>query len=210
MIQTVSNWVLIKPDFTDKEIISGLHVETSYNQETYAPTKGVVLSAPKGLVHSFMEWTTVQGLNVGDTVFFHYLATLNGVGAENRTIEVDGELCFFVKYDSIFAKKCFKTGAIETLNGYLLLEPIKKEDGVFYDSEIQSFHEHLARVKYLGAINTAYRYHRYKDSALINTGDVVVLDKACNTFVANPIYYGDTEQSFFRAQRTNVLAILTE
>lgn len=208
MINTVSNWVLIKPDFTEKEIIGGLHVETSYNNERHAPTKGIVISPPDVLIDSFMEWKTSPDLKPGDTVFFHFLAVLNAIGSENRTLDIDDETCYFIRYSSIFAKMDSTTGAIQPLNGYLLMEPIKKETEVVFDNKVGSFHESIARVRYAGAINESYRYSGYKDNPIIKQGDIVLLDKACNTFVTNPIYYGNKEQSYFRAQRTNVLAIL--
>jgi co-chaperonin GroES (HSP10) len=208
MIKPTPNWILVKPDFSATEKLGSLHLSTSYDNEKYAPTKGTVISVPDNLVSSFMDWETTMEVNPGDTVFFHYLTTINAVGIDNRTVEVNGETLFFIKYDSVFAILDSKTSAMKTANGYLLMEPIEVNDDLHFDSEILKFSKSLAKVVVDGSLNSKYRYNGYKDSDLIKKGDIVLLDKACNTFVCNPIYYGDKEQSYYRAQRTNVLAIL--
>lgn len=199
----VGNWVLIKPYYNDKD--GNLVIDTSYEDEKYAPVSGEVVAVPDALVPELMDWETEVDVKVGDVVYFHFLGSFNALKGENRTITVNGEVLLFVNYPSIFAAK---TGdALRGINGYSLLKPIEEKSNLFIEDVTKNYSESMGEVVCKSAPNLSYTYKGYKDADLVKPGDLALLNKHCNTFVCNPIFHKNKEEGFFRAQLKDIVAI---
>lgn len=208
MCKPLENWVIIKPDIDGSEKIGNLELETSYDNEQFSITKGTVYSVPDRLFFDkknksrSMQWHTSLEVKEGDIAHFHYLSSINSLGAENRTINIDGELHILIKYESIFIVE--RGEEVIPINGYLLLEPIQKDVGnLLFDSDDLKRHKNLARIVYAGTPNKEYLEPFYKDWEGLNVGDVVVMKNYCNTFIRNEIF--KDKLNLFRAQRRDVI-----
>jgi co-chaperonin GroES (HSP10) len=215
MARPNDNWVIILPDIDDSNKVGNLELETSYDNEKYSITKGTVVALPKALYFDkknkgrSMSWRTEMELEVGDEVYFHYLSSINSMSGENRTLEINGELCLLIRYESIF---CAQRGdVVIPINGYLLMDPVRytREDNLFYDTEAEKNHKNLAVVRYAGQPNKEYLESIYHDCDGINEGDVVVLKDFCNTFMRNEIYTNNGNLNLIRAQRKDIIGVVT-
>jgi co-chaperonin GroES (HSP10) len=200
--KVIGNWILVRPHYNEQ--VGNLLIDTSYEDEKYAPVSGEVVMIPDALVTELMDWETQLDVKVGDTVYFHFLGSFNAMKGENRTITINGETLLFIGYPSIFAAKT--DGALRGVNGYSLMSPVENKDNLLMDDLTKTYSNSLGNVVCESAPNLSYTYKGYSDSNKVMVGDIALLNKHCTTFVCNPIFYQSKEESFFRAQLKDIIA----
>ena len=127
------NHVLIEVDFLRHKKIafkSGTEiiVDPTFHPQQHAQTSGIVKVVPEGLYYDkndrgfeSVEYLTDINIEVGDSVFFHYLQIDIAIN-QRRIIEEDGKFFIFIKHDSLFLS--IRNEDVIMHNGWMLLEPV--------------------------------------------------------------------------------------
>jgi len=188
-----------------------LKLDTSFEVGKHAANKGVVIKVPEKFVYSktpninTSDWDTEIEVEEGDLVYFDYLA-----GIECNQIECKGELYYVLPYHTLYvAKRTYVWDCIGgingevllgkdgheyvweppgewyrtiPLNGYVLLEPVIKEEG-YKDFKFEREKAKYAIVAYSGSCNKRYRNKQYYDDPAIKAGEKVIYGKVSGLFL---------------------------
>ena len=180
----ISNSVLVRIDDRHDEITYGtltLKLDTSFEVGKHAANKGVVIKVPEKFVYSNKplpntgDWDTEIEVEEGDLVYFDYLA-----GIECNQIECKGKLYYVLPYHTLYVVR--RKEEVIPLNGYVLLEPIIKEEG-YKDFKFDRERAKYAIVAYSGSCNKKYRNKQYYDDPDIKAGEKIVYGKVSGLFL---------------------------
>jgi len=180
----ISNSVLVRIDDRNDEITYGtltLKLDTSFEIGKHAANKGVVIKVPEKFVYSKIpnintsDWDTEIEVEPGDLVWFDYLS-----GIECNQIECKGELYYVLPYHTLYVSR--RKEEVIPLNGYVLLEPIIKEEG-YKDFKFDRERAKDAIVAYSGSCNKKYRNKQYYDDPAIKAGEKVIYGKVSGLFL---------------------------
>jgi len=180
----ISNSVLVRIDDRHDEITYGtltLKLDTSFEVGKHAANKGVVIKVPEKFVYSNKplpntgDWDTEIEVEEGDLVYFDYLT-----GIECNQIECKGKLYYVLPYHTLYVVR--RKEEVIPLNGYVLLEPIIKEEG-YKDFKFDRERAKYAIVAYSGSCNKKYRNKQYYDDPAIKAGEKVIYGKVSGLFL---------------------------
>ena len=194
----ISNSVLLRINEKHDKLTYGtltLINDTTYDIGKHAPNKGVVVKVPDKFVYSktpninTSDWDTDIEVEEGDLVYFDYLS-----GIECNKIEHEDKLYYILPYHTLYISKrevydklnITKTEIIP-LNGYVLLEPIIKEEG-YKDFKFEREQAKYATVAYSGSCNKKYRNKQYYDDSDIRAGEKVIYGKVSGLFLEQEEY----------------------
>jgi len=180
----ISNSVLLRIDEMHDEITYGtltLKLDTSFEVGKHAANKGVVIKVPEKFVYSDKsslntgDWDTNIEVKEGDQVWFDYLT-----GIECNQIECKGKLYYVLPYHTLYVTR--RKEEVIPLNGYVLLEPIIKEEG-YKDFKFERERAKYAMVAYSGSCNKRYHNKQYYDDPDIKAGEKVIYGKVSGLFL---------------------------
>ncbi|MEE9337986.1 MAG: co-chaperone GroES family protein [Methylococcaceae bacterium] len=239
----INNYLLVRPHLKTDEInfnTGKLKIDTSFEKEKHAPTKGEVVSVPDSLFYRQKEKSSVgkptpnytmlspdpyphsttfdvdMEALPGDVVYFHYL-TKNTCEQQGRLLlGPDNQTYYLIPYDQCFVLK--RKNNIIPINGYILAEKlaIKKEKIGLLDipeSLKITTSSKFAKIKHIGGPVRGYRgEHEICEMNInVNVGDIVIYDKNSDI----PIQYEyhndvDDKNKYVRMQRRDISAIIPE
>ncbi len=221
MISPYNNHVLIRPvsDKTSTNVDS-LSIDPSYTPHEHTLMMGSVVATPKRLVFnrddtSTMPWLTEMDIEVGDRVIYHYLSAMTADDKHmSKTIKIDGHVHYFIPYNRIFIARRKKE--IICLNGFILVEPMQKQDLLKYKKYLSIGNikdAFFGRVSHIGSLikdyGAVYDGLHSPDENWIKEGMVIIMDNNCGI----PLQYefhADLEgnKMFYRVQRRYILGVL--
>ena len=146
-----------------------------------------------------MGWETSIQVQEGDEVWFNFIASTTC-----DALEVDGELYLLLPYSDLFVAKRGET--VIPLNGYVLLEEVKKEEVSFlYLAETDKVDQKRGIVRYVGEPNRSYRVEAWSDDIDIAEGDLVQLRSGFTPYrLERQKYLADFGEILMVAQRRNM------
>jgi len=180
----ISNSVLVRINEMHDEITYGtltLKLDTSFEVGKHAANKGVVIKVPEKFVYSktpninTSDWDTDIEAEEGDLVYFDYLS-----GIECNKVECEDKLYYILPYHTLYILK--RKNKVIPLNGYVLLEPVIKEEG-YKDFKFDREQAKYATVAYSGSCNKKYRNKQYFDDSAIKAGEKVIYGKVSGLFL---------------------------
>lgn len=199
-LQARNNWVIVEPLRKADDLYLGTdadgvpvkwYMDSSYEPEKHAGTRGVVIKHPNSLIYcdgypGTMERKVKMEVQVGDVVWFRYLAALNAFDPTMRqAFKYRGRFFIMVHYSDLFVAKRqlpssitpkqkidhFKMSgdliwqptdfAIIPLNGYCLLEPMqneKRQSVLSMPDSVSQNSERRAKVAYTGSLVEEYYF----------------------------------------------------
>jgi co-chaperonin GroES (HSP10) len=195
---------------TKAGIIVGFNNEVQYvegsgsHMADMAEVHGTVVQVPEWLYYqvgdsSSMTWKTRMQLEVGDEVWFNFIASTHANG-----FEVEDSMYLFIPYgDCLVAKR---GEAVIPLNGYVLLSEVKKEEVSFlYLADVDKIDTHRGIVRYVGEPNMEYRVDAFSDDIDIAEGDLVQLKGGFTPFrLERQSYFNDFGDMLIVVQRRNI------
>jgi len=231
----ISNYVKIKMERKADEYImkdgKKLFIDPTYQVGKHASVVGTVIGVPDKLrfvwnksifaEEGSMEWETDMELEVGDTVWYSFVALSNSLGRlmdegakhnNKKYIVEGGEVYVFIPYDQIFVAK--RKDKVICLNGYLLIEPIfdeKIESKLLElpNSMQPSKSKKYGKVAYMGSCCRNHLGYSVVDADGFDVGDTVVFDRFWNLPLEYDIHRSfDGNKEFYRVQRRGVNAII--
>ena len=215
------NYVLAELDAIYNETIDAggveLILDTSYEKERHSAVNAIVVSTPKDLYYSpeasdqSIEFDTEMELEMGDKIFFHYLAISNAL-EEGRVFNKNGKFYIFLKYDRIFCAE--RNGYVFGINGWLLINPIVVENE--YEGSGLEIQEHLKNqeslqegtIAYTSSPLMQYKFEKRYGSELdtLNTGDNIVFSQDSDIPIEYELHQSiDSKKRYFRLQRKDIL-----
>jgi len=154
-----------------------------------------------------MLWSCEMELSVGDTVIIDYLSSMS----TDRYVDEEGYEYRFVSYSDVYAI-IKEDGVLYPLNGYVIMEKIKREERIMYYST-SKVEERYGKVCYTGLPNKSYlvpgRVDDYND---LKSGDTVLIFplKASSTQIDLEYkYHGILDKPYFLIQRWRIAAVIT-
>ena len=190
-----------------------MELDTSFRDTKFALTRGIVTAVPDSLHYNrdspgSMPWKTNMELRVGDEVVYYFLSYVNAMSKQrNKRYEIEGETHILVKYEHIYVYK--RGDELKPINGYVLVRPVDVAKGDFDLPAKYGGHEKfLGLVEYVGDRITEYKEKTYDPDpdVELNRGDLVILDRACNTPIQYPgMQTLEGDSIFFRVQRQHIL-----
>lgn len=232
----IMNHVLIKPDRRNDEVLVGtddkfkLYLDTTWADGEHVCVKGTVMAVPDQLVYMrgltpLMEWQTTMELQVGDKVWYDFVAGKNAFGNDRHTdlrcFEVGDDIYIAIKYCDCFVAK--RGDQTIMLNGYVLAEPIEDEIKttiLLPDFLKKKRSNKFARVAYVGSCNGGYMYYdkaiddvvwRNADPDEIAPGDVIAFSPFTDIDLEYDIHASfEGKKVFSRIQRKYINAIIKE
>lgn len=156
-----------------------------------------------------MEWTAVLDVKVGDHVWFQKYEAVRALGRladpymsdfeDNSTfVAEEDSVKIFIPYSSLFCVK--RDDKIIMLNGFVLLEPVKREFDSSFDRPYDLNEANFGRVIEVGHRNLKYDFHKYNDVMNISKGDIVIFKKN------NNFEHSDMDNRvLFKVQRNNIV-----
>ena len=204
------NFVLIEPIKADNEIFIGdkkFILDNEYLELQNITVVGKVLAVPNELIfdrmdfaHS-MEWKTPMDLQVGDTVWCTYMSIKNSMNGNDPKL-INGNPA--IPYQSCIVAK--RNDSVVCLNGFILVEPIKRGDlsGLLPSYISDSPNLNVGYIRHLGIHNAEYWDNSFDDD-MFEVGDLVCFENVNNL----PLEY-ETQRFFidtelFRMQRRDLI-----
>ena len=194
---------------TEAGVIVGFNADIQYaegqgsHMADMAEVHGTVIKVPYGLYYSkddpySMSWKTKMMLKVDDEVWFNFIASSHSSG-----FDVDGEMYLFIPYADCFVAK--RGDEVIPLNGYALLEEMKKEQM----SEVIVMEDKTdmrrGRVRFVGEPNEEYRIDSFSDDIEIQEGDVVQIRAGFTPYrLERQEYFADFGEMLLVVQRRNI------
>lgn len=195
---------------TQGGIIIGFNLDVVYGEGTgshaadAAEVHGVVFKCCDKLFYQkddpyTMSWDTDIMIQEGDQVWFNYIVSTHTV-----TLDVDGEMYLLIPYGDLFVAKRGET--VIPLNGYVLLEEVKKEEVSFlYLAETDKMDQRRGIVRYVGEPNREYRVDAFSDDIDIAEGDMVQLRSGFTPYrLERQSYFADFGEMLLVVQRRNI------
>ncbi len=216
--QPLNNYVVIEPDRRYSDMVIGqlrLDMDTTYEPNKHSLIRGQVVALPDSLIYDkesylSMPWKTENELQVGDTVYYHYLSFTNAVDKNDpRRVFRGSRMYIFVKYDRIYA--AIRENRVMPINGHALIEPIgrQKKLGLSIPSRFKQHSTEIGKVKYLAKPNKGYKLDKedIPDDENVKEGDIVVMDKVCDIPLEYPMHASiDGGDKLFRVERRLLMA----
>ena len=205
MIKPIKDYVIVKPQSTERKSSSGLIIVTDYDPSTHVPVIGEVKILP--IKKSECD------LQVGDIVFMDRFACLMAWGREfsqesitndNAIIFIDGIKHFYMNYKNIYM--AIRGDKKIMLNDYILVTAVKmiEKSDLVIDKEYYS--------------DLIFRCEIGNDE--IKEGEYLIIEKGAskkkNTsyqFYVKPVEnhnYRTLEKEYYVVKSDNVMGILTD
>jgi len=196
------NKVIIEIDLKQNQTIqfengTKLFIDTDWNPQHHAPRSGIVRGVPWKLYfnpkhpHESMKWKTTIEIEVGDTVFFDYSASVIALGklanpvlrdseaeVNSRYFTRDDTLYLVLDYSDLYAVE--REGNIKPLNGHVFVSPLPedriKTSLILPDHDLvkkKPNNQQRAEVMIVGSINGEYTSPKFNDAIEIYEGDEV-------------------------------------
>lgn len=177
-------YVCVKLDIPYSKLLNseydhrGITIKTDYEVSYWTPRTGIVVSVPESL--SDMAWETKVEIQPGQRIWFEYLDALMALGKLGNPGGIDiprwrkegDSVLVFIRYDSIVMAE--KDGEYYTVNGYVVLKPIKHK---VESSLILDDYENMeCKVMCLGSEVTGH-IDGSEDASGISVGDTVIIKK---------------------------------
>lgn len=219
--KTQNNYVLIEINL-DIKLGGNFMLDMTYNPEL-VPTSGIVRSVPSNLINQrdvdgrldqdhHIEWVGDIDIKEGDVVVFDYLQAIRALGWKLRDILdtfsdfgnwqiIDNKLHIFLDYEVLYLR--IRDGEIKTLNGYVIIEPLKLNNTFIQDKE---YNLRNGICKYTGTPNHSYT-DETKHIIMPKQGDEIVFMDFAN-IVLEPKYYGIFTDVYWVTQGYRVIGKL--
>jgi len=179
----VNGNVIVQTELSEREAESGIRHDSTFSPDKYNARSGVVIDVPRR--SDLMGWP--NEVEVGDTVFFHYL-TINKARREKALHKAVEGYYLPVRHSMIHAR-IDKDGEIHAINNSVLIEPMEnpnhKYENISFiapDNVLKSKTAYRGRVMYISE-----NFTPYKDK--FKVGDVVVFRK----YSDHPLEYGSVK-----------------
>ena len=193
--QTINNLVLVKPSRGKNELKlpSGvtLHMDWTYEPEKHIPCSGTVITIPRVLDFSTMEWETRVEILPGDEVYFDYNHAMNSLMDDwGDLIMCEDEPYILLPYEALFCAKrqCKRlvedremmghqggpdgavyregqVGIVIPLNGYCLVSPLEENQFHQYSIDLPQKLQNKNSARFGKILNTGSLIPKY------NVGD---------------------------------------
>jgi hypothetical protein len=204
------NFVLIEPIKADNEIFIGdkkFILDNEYLELQNITVVGKVLAVPDELIFDRMdfnhsiEWKTPMDLQVGDTVWCTYMSIKNSMNGNDPKL-INGNPV--IPYQSCIVAK--RNDSVVCLNGFILVEPIKRGDlsGLLPSYISDSPNLNVGYIRHIGIRNAEYWDNSFDDD-IFSVGDLVCFENVNNLPLEYETqrFFGNTE--LFRMQRRDLI-----
>ena len=156
--------------------------DTSTHVADLAPVFGTVVKCVDRLyfsrrdINNSMSWQTKVECQVGDTVFFHALASKNCC-----EIKVENIIYKVIRYEDLFVARR-PDGVVVCLNGNVLLDDVPQEKLSELDVIDRGIDKTRGVVAFNGSDNTRYQTPGIADMPNLKKGDTVIINKNAYVF----------------------------
>jgi hypothetical protein len=208
----LNNRVLIEVDSYIEDQVEtksglSLYVDNTYTVADYIVRHGVVVKAPTKLSSwkdndSAMTWITDIEIESGDEVWFYGMMAHS---AEKLTFE--GRKFLLLSYDDLYVAK--RKEQVVCLNANVLLEPIQTSSKVL-SVEVEHIDPLLAKVAYIGHINTEYEDENIADDPTIKKGNLVLLSGVNVRYLERKPYLFFDGKEYMVCQNNEIRGFLTD
>lgn len=194
---------------TKAGVIVGFNADIQYAEGSgshmadMAEVHGTVIKVPDKLYYAkddpySMSWKTKMMLKVDDEVWFNFIASSHSSG-----FDVDGEMYLFIPYADCFVAK--RGDEVIPLNGYVLLEEMKKEAVSEVIVMADETDMQRGKVRFVGEPNEEYRVDSFSDDIEIQEGDVVQIRAGFTPYrLERQEYFADFGEMLLVVQRRNI------
>ena len=194
---------------TKAGVIVGFNADIQYAEGSgshmadMAEVHGTVIKVPDKLYYAkddpySMSWKTTMKLREGDEVWFNFIASSHSSG-----FDVDGEMYLFIPYADCFVAK--RGDEVIPLNGYVLLEEMKKEAVSEVIVMADETDMQRGKVRFVGEPNEEYRVDSFSDDIEIQEGDVVQIRAGFTPYrLERQEYFADFGEMLLVVQRRNI------
>lgn len=174
----INNYVLVRCETKSHDSIdvagNKLYIDNTFEVGAHIKLTGIVAAIPDRLrclddsPHS-IDWETDIDVQVGDKVWFRFMANHTANMGTSKEVYVDGVRHIFINYGMLFMAE--REGERFMLNGYVAIEPIsknKKSDFLEAIYEKEDNHTSIGVVRCVGRFNRRYVNEYECDSHVCN------------------------------------------
>lgn len=243
-IKIKTNYVLIKPDADHEKLSNGLYIGSTKETEArhYAIT-GTVLIVPDRLVYrgkeaknlraktgghmdefdakdlisilnGSMRHETDMEIEVGDKVYFDYIAQFNA-NTEGKSIQVEGHgECILMEYSMLSAVQ--KGEEFIPINGYIWIRMIQDThdlgNDIIIPDTVDTTVPGIATVVKVGKPIKEYLSAKHSDQGLIGltAGQTIMFYDAVKTPLEYALHETDEMKGLYKIMRKDIHAILPD
>ncbi len=174
----LNNRVLVEVDqlrYETTKTKSGLelYIDDTHILHQYTVRHGIVAQLPKRLTfweedkESGLAWRTEMEIEVGDTVWFTGMSSHSG-----EKLSFKGKKYILIHYQDLYVAK--RGNKVIPLNSNILLEPIKETvKALSYEKVIDR--TTVAKIAFIGRLNTEYEFEDREDDEDLETGMTVFI-----------------------------------
>ncbi len=120
------NNLLVEIEEVQKTKIGSIHLDPGFNPEQFVTTHGKVVALPEGYSKDYNN--IAKEVEVGDTIYFHYLSVDDGARIPEPYNE--GKKLYYIDYHSVFV--AVRDGEIIPIGGWCVCEPV-------FEKEVETF-----------------------------------------------------------------------
>lgn len=215
-----SNLVIVR--IAEKDIITPSGINVGFNENVQyaegddnhiancACTNGIIVKQVEKLYYNrkdvvkSMSWKTTLETQIGDTVFFHHLASKNC-----SEIDVEGAIYKVILYEDLLVTK--RGEKIIPLNGNVILQEVYKDKLSWLDISEPEVDKFKGIVKYNGSDNEEYQARGVADFTGLKEGELVMIDKGSYPFYLERSRWNsefDKGNQYLTSQKRHIQAVI--
>lgn len=223
-----ANVVIVR--IAEKDIITSSGIKVNFNDEVQyaegddnhianmACTNGIIVKQVEKLYYhrkdvvKSMSWKTALETHIGDTVFFHHLASKNC-----SEIDVEGAIHKVINYEDLLVAKrlVFENSISETwtipLNGNIILQEVYKDKLSWLDILEPEVDKFKGIVRFNGSDNIEYQARGVADIKGLKEGELVMIDKSSYPFYLERSRWNssfDGDKQYLTSQKRHIQAVI--